>query len=712
MLVLLLLYSVLSCFAVSYPLLDLLSQNSEFFVIRRADTTEIYLLVVSLILFIPLLLWGIDCIISLISQRLAFLFRFTSLSFLIAITTIIILNRVPIGPGVYAVIIAALIGSVISLAILRSEKLRTFVFWLSPILVLAPGSFFFNSNIRSLLKVQVEEGGSLTNKIKSAIPVVMVVLDEFPLWALLKGDLDIDKARFPNFASLASHSYWFKNATAVNQFTPLAVPAILSGQFPQNSSSLPTLSNYPGNIFTLLQYSHDMQVLEPITQLCPEKLCGSKSSKVGLKQSFNHLLIDLFAIYLRTVIPDDIDLGQPEIDGKWQDFWGDPSLEDWNMPDFSRDARVRGFEDYLTKLVKSDRASLYFSHHILPHMPLQFLPSGKAYTIKGTRGYFKNRWIDDQAAILDGLRQYLLQVGTVDTLIGKLFQRLKVLNIYDDALIIITADHGLSFQPNTYRRGDANHPSFYQDILSVPLFIKLPNQIQAVVSERNVEAIDILPTIADVLKLELPFKVDGQSVFQESAREKKRVLIGRIPGAKARASKDISEILAAGRAVEIDMPPNFPRASLDFKLKLPNYETPLANDPFYFGLNKELIDTKVSNYKVNPRSNLKVKLNEKRWQSSEKIIIKWSNNMSACPCRIQAQLSGDEQLISNTVGISINEIFKGFAKPYRGKRDAIEVEFFISEKALNEGENQVVFWQVTPNPSANDHILTEFQVLN
>ena len=55
--------------------------------------------------------------------------------------------------------------------------------------------------------------------------------------------------------------------------------------------------------------------------------------------------------------------------------------------------------------------------------------------------------------------------------------------------------------------------------------MKLPHQREEVVSDRNVEIIDILPTIADVLNAELPWAIDGQSALGplQSERSQKQM---------------------------------------------------------------------------------------------------------------------------------------------------------------------------------------------
>jgi hypothetical protein len=56
--------------------------------------------------------------------------------------------------------------------------------------------------------------------------------------------------------------------------------------------------------------------------------------------------------------------------------------------------------------------------------------------------------------------------------------------------------------------------------MAVPLFIKLPGQKTGAVNDRNVESIDILPTIADVLGITLTLPVDGHSILDDSIPER------------------------------------------------------------------------------------------------------------------------------------------------------------------------------------------------
>ena len=47
----------------------------------------------------------------------------------------------------------------------------------------------------------------------------------------------------------------------------------------------------------------------------------------------------------------------------------------------------------------------------------------------------------------------------------------------------------------------------------VPLIVKFPGQAAGLVSDQNVETVDIVPTIASVLSTTVPYDVDGRSLL-------------------------------------------------------------------------------------------------------------------------------------------------------------------------------------------------------
>jgi hypothetical protein len=108
-----------------------------------------------------------------------------------------------------------------------------------------------------------------------------------------------------------------------------------------------------------------------------------------------------------------------------------------------------------------------------------------------------------------------MQVGYVDKMVGDLVSRLKESGKYDDALVIIVADHGYGFQQGMTGRDISKEPA----VLHIPLFVKYPRQKKGVINEKYVYNIDVVPTIADVLNVELPWSVDGESLLDETPRK-------------------------------------------------------------------------------------------------------------------------------------------------------------------------------------------------
>jgi hypothetical protein len=101
------------------------------------------------------------------------------------------------------------------------------------------------------------------------------------------------------------------------------------------------------------------------------------------------------------------------------------------------------------------------------------------------------------------------------------------MGLYERSLLVVLADHGVSFLPNTARRavGEDN----YYDLMPVPLFIKLPFQDDGEVHDSNVETVDVLPTLIDLLSVDTGWEMDGASVFSSDlrARSEKRILVMR-----------------------------------------------------------------------------------------------------------------------------------------------------------------------------------------
>ena len=202
-------------------------------------------------------------------------------------------------------------------------------------------------------------------------PVVMVLLDEFRLRSLLNSRGQIERRVYPNFAALAGQSTWYCNATGVAGFTPWALPAMLTGNYPAGARA-PSYAEYPDNLLTLFSRYYDVTAYETLSQFCPPRRCRSfvgDSDRSGLRA----IAGDSARVLTQLVQPYDaaFDPG----------LFVDQAKGREKTPRTREDAAARfrfkqagfnqpvRFNDFLAGLENADRPTLQFLHLLLPTRP-------------------------------------------------------------------------------------------------------------------------------------------------------------------------------------------------------------------------------------------------------------------------------------------------------------------------------------------------------
>lgn len=105
--------------------------------------------------------------------------------------------------------------------------------------------------------------------------------------------------------------------------------------------------------------------------------------------------------------------------------------------------------------------------------------------------------------------EYRAEVNHVDSELGRLIEHLKDQGIYQESLIILTADHGEEFgEHGVYQE----HWSTNENIQRVPLMIKPPKEPEKQEIEEITGNVDIPATILDYMGLEKPEKWQGRSL--------------------------------------------------------------------------------------------------------------------------------------------------------------------------------------------------------
>lgn len=520
----------LSALAAAQPLLDLIARHPGFLVAHRAGRIELAVLVVGLCGALPLAAAGAVGALSWILPRRAAVVQALSTAGWTLLATMPVGKRLLQMPPAGLVAVCLLVAVLAALAYLRWAPARSFCSLLAVGLFVIPALFFSQPAVQRLWR-QVVPPDAYFGRVGSQTPIVMIVFDAFPLASLLDEERQIDAVRFPHLAQLAGEAAWFRNATSVHELTGHAVPAILTGNYPQRNK-LPTLGDHPYNLFTWLGGEYRLNVYEDLTQLCPTQPVVPDSKMNSLSGGVWRMVRDLSVVLGHVVLPVEWSQRLPGVTSTWNDFVG-PSLEEFNLrAGIAHVGRLKRFQEFVDSIDNDPNPALHFLHILLPHDPFAHMPSGRLYVPpnyvhlagfdEGVRVWSKYDWLVAQAH-----QRHLLQVKLVDELIGELIQRLRQIGLYERTLLVVTADHGESFWPKEARRDPARteHP---WDIMSVPLLVKLPGETKGVVDDRNVETVDILPTIADALHVALPWSVEGRSALCDDTppRARKRIESG------------------------------------------------------------------------------------------------------------------------------------------------------------------------------------------
>ncbi len=166
--------------------------------------------------------------------------------------------------------------------------------------------------------------------------------------------------------------------------------------------------------------------------------------------------------------------------------------------------------DWLDDYDGSQPAFLYI-HTVDPHAgynPTEPFRSRFAPTADEMPSW-KPRWKWPAAALPFLSDLYDGEIAQNDASFGALVGRLRVEGLFEEALIIVTADHGEEFREHYgWRHGR----KLFAESLNVPLVVKYPGQRQGARETEPASHVDILPTVLDVLGESIPAGVDGHTL--------------------------------------------------------------------------------------------------------------------------------------------------------------------------------------------------------
>ena len=513
-------YLSLSTVAIAQPILDLYGNNTTVFSAAKLSRLEVSLFL-AVVVFVP-------AVLALCLDRVSMGFGskvneatrlviISGFSFLFGFATA---RWAHLDSNLAAFALAILFAIAIPYAYDNYKSIREWSRWLSVVSVAVLGGALLQ-----LQPILLETQGAASDAIigNQDITVLQIVLDEFPLYSLLGSDGRINAERFPGFAALAESATWYRNSVAVSNFTHQAVPAILTSSFPVADGG-PFLAQYPKNIFTLFGGKTTVGGIEPVTSLCPRKVCGTESAANGIfdARRFGYFIRDAGYVYGQRVLPRLMRKYVPSIEGTWGGFGAvaDKFKDSFDVGALTQvDAIARGVQD----LVADPNPRVQVIHALVPHAPWRLTADGRVAPLSPSIGTSNP---ESEDGVRDTYQTFLHQLGAADAEIMSVIDVLKKNNRWDTTLLVVTADHGISFLPTLPQR----HTDFIDaeqadDIFRIPTFIKYPEQTSGSISDCAISNLDLLPTIVAVMETSTEWKFDGLSLSKSCPVDRTRRVV-------------------------------------------------------------------------------------------------------------------------------------------------------------------------------------------
>lgn len=529
----------LASFALAQPLFAVIQENATFLVAARVTRADLWLFALATALVPGLALALVVLLAARLSDRLGDVLHLVCVGVLAALVVLPPLRNLLDPAGAWTLLPSAALGLAAAWAHRRWTGVGSFLDVLAPAPLVFALLFLFGSAAgratRPLEHAALE--GAHTGGGPSA---VFVVFDELPLQSLFDPELGIDAQLFPGFARLAATSTWMRNATASHENTERALPAIFTGQDPDDPDLLPTAADHPRSVFTLLGASHRMRVRESLTSVCPDALvdrpaAAPAASDGGARRAA--LFRDAAVVLGHVLLPEDLALRSlPAIDRTWGGFGGteqpaSPGPTAGAAPDkaeagtteldlaaldaAARRERPAQMREFIAGIDGAEEPTLYLLHVLLPHGPYVHLPSGATYDTTGLASGFPGGRMPEWPPIAEQqLSRHLLQLVALDGLLGELLDRLEETGLFERCALLVLADHGVNFTPGEYARQVFKRNA--REIAHVPFFVKRPGQRQGGVDDRDVRTVDALPTLLEAMGIETTWTFDGVSALAES----------------------------------------------------------------------------------------------------------------------------------------------------------------------------------------------------
>jgi hypothetical protein len=681
--------AVLWTFAVAQPLFDLLKDNPEFFAARGSTGWDIISWSVLLVVLPPLVMMGVEALAGLAGYRVRKIVHGVLVAALVTLIAAQALKKAIDASDTVLIVLSIAIGAGLALLYMRTDVVRSFMSVLSPAPIVFLCLFLFTQPISKL--AFPEEAGARTIGGVTQTPVVVVLFDELPSLSLWDDKGHVDPKRYPGFAELARRSTWFRNAYTVYDSTERAQPAIFDGDYPAKDK-LPTSADHPNSIFSLFGKTHRMHVSEEATSVCSRKLCEDTRLQESWASRLRSMSDDLGLVWLHVVLPPKMENNLASVSENWGNFGGSGDSGDSGGGGGGSSVgisagqvrgnlnanRSRRFKAWIDGIRVGGKPELDFKHALLPHVPWQYLPSGarNRRTPNDVIPGLSNQSYRDQGQRDQLYMRHLLQLGFADRLLQELWAKLKQEGIYDKALIVVAADHGVALNlPRRDRR--RLKQDTVGEIASIPFFIHAPDQKKGKIDDAYAESVDILPTIFDVLNLDPKVHMDGSSAFGQKVQDRHELRMFE-RGTFKPMHVSTEEFQRQRRAV------------VERKLRLFGVGADGPDRIYRIGPHEELLGKSVDELSPAPQGGVSVQVMD---SGDYKNV---EDPATYVPNHVVAKVEGGSPGATRDVAVAVNGKIRAVSKTFYLATDSGQeiLSFVVPPDAFHQGRNKIEIYEV------------------
>lgn len=311
----------------------------------------------------------------------------------------------------------------------------------------------------------------------------VIIFDIDTLRADRLGCYGAERATSPHIDTLAEESVLFEWAFAQGPNTPPSQTSIFTGLYPSHHGRISALDVLADEVTTFAEVMRDGGF---VTAAYVDG--GNMAAASGLDQGF--------------------DLYRAQPSGGFEVIG--PRVMQWLSRNVDKDfiLLVHTYDTHSPYDPPEPFRSMFVEDR-RPTTP-GFEPTTDALTDIMIRARHGEQNILSEQDIDYALARYDGGIRFVDDWMGRFVEHMRRLGIYDNATIVLLSDHGEEFQEH----GSVLHEKLYTTVSRIPLIIRPSGGRQALRVPQIVESIDLMPTILEMMGVDLPgTPIDGESLL-------------------------------------------------------------------------------------------------------------------------------------------------------------------------------------------------------